>query len=64
MHRLYRQAVALQGREAVEQGWADPACVAADKSLVAGLGPRWHAADGTPRSPAEGLKPWRPPAHP
>jgi hypothetical protein len=47
VHRLYRQAVALQGREAVDRGWADPECVAADKSLVAGLGPRWHAADRT-----------------
>src|SRR5262245_13450497 len=45
IHCLYRQAVALQGRQAVQQGWADPECVAADKSLVAGRGPRWHAAD-------------------
>lgn len=45
VHRLYRQAVAVQGREAVDRGWADPECVAADKSLLAGRGPRWHAAD-------------------
>jgi hypothetical protein len=42
VHRLYQEAVALQGRRAVDEGWADPECVAADKSLVASLGPPWH----------------------
>src|SRR5262245_36453474 len=45
VHRLYRQAIALQGHEAVRHGWADPTCVAGDKSLIAGLGPRWNTSD-------------------
>jgi len=45
VHRLYRQAIALQGQYAVKQGWADATCVAGDKSLIAGLGPRWNTAD-------------------
>jgi hypothetical protein len=45
VHRLYQQAVALQGQEAVEQGWADAKCVAGDKSLIAGQGPHWNAAE-------------------
>jgi hypothetical protein len=45
VHRLYREAVRLQGEHAVEAGWADARCVAADKSLIAGHGPRWSARD-------------------
>jgi Transposase DDE domain len=45
VHGLYRQAIALQGQEAIQQGWADATCVAADKSLIAGLGPRWSASE-------------------
>ncbi len=45
VHRLYRQAIMLQGQEAVKQGWADAKCVAGDKSLVAGQGPDWNAPD-------------------
>ena len=45
VHRLYRQAVRLQGRQAIDQGWANAQCVAGDKSLVAGQGPRWNASE-------------------
>jgi hypothetical protein len=41
-HRLFRQAVRLQGQQAVADGLADPELVAVDKSLLEGLGPRWH----------------------
>jgi len=44
VHRLYRRAVRLQGLHAVAEGWADPRCVAADKSLIAGQGKRWDAS--------------------
>jgi hypothetical protein len=43
--RLYQAAVRLQGERAVADGVADPRELAADKSLVAGLGPPWHRQD-------------------
>ena len=42
VHRLLRQAIVLQGREAVKRGWADAECVAVDKSLIAGQGRAWN----------------------
>jgi hypothetical protein len=45
VHRLLRQAIVLQGREAVKRGWADPQCVAVDKSLIAGQGRLWRPSD-------------------
>jgi|SRR5262245_39253283 len=44
VYRLYRQAVRLQGQQAVRAGWANPQCVAADKSLIAAQGKRWNAS--------------------
>jgi len=44
-HHLYGAAIRVQGEEARAEGIADPAVVAADKSLVAALGPPWHARD-------------------
>lgn len=44
-HRLFREAIRVQGQEAVAQGLADPAVLAVDKSLLEGLGPRWHRRD-------------------
>jgi Transposase DDE domain len=44
VHRLYQAAIAGQGRHAIAAGWADARCVAGDKSLIAGLGPRWNSA--------------------
>lgn len=45
VHRLLRQAIVLQGKQAVACGWADAECVAVDKSLVAGRGRPWKPAD-------------------
>jgi hypothetical protein len=45
MHRLFRQALVLQGQQAVARGWADAECVAVDKSLLAGQGQLWKPAD-------------------
>jgi hypothetical protein len=45
VHRLFRQAIVLQGREAVKRGWAQGQCVAFDKSLIAGRGRLWQAWD-------------------
>lgn len=45
IHRLYRQAIALRGREAVKRGWANAECVAGDKSLIAGRGSDWDSCD-------------------
>lgn len=41
-HRLFREAIRLQGRQAVADGLAQPRVVAVDKSLLEGLGPPWH----------------------
>lgn len=38
-------AISLQGRDAVEKGWASAATVAIDKSLVAGRGKHWSSRD-------------------
>ncbi len=44
-YRLYREAIRLQGQKAVEEGLADPTCVAVDKSLLTARGPVWHKKD-------------------
>jgi hypothetical protein len=44
-HRLYREAIRLQGQQAIAEGIADPDLVAADKSMIEGQGPDWHAQD-------------------
>jgi hypothetical protein len=44
-HRLFREAVRLQGQQAVADGLANPEVVAVDKSLLEGLGPPWHKQD-------------------
>jgi hypothetical protein len=41
-HQLFRMAVQLQGRRAIQEGTAQPACVAVDKSLLPACGPAWH----------------------
>ena len=45
VHGLFEQAIRLQGLQAIEHGWANPTCVAVDKSLVAGCGPNWSPRD-------------------
>src|SRR5262249_35066053 len=44
-HRLFRQAILVQGRAAVKRGWVQTECVAVDKSLIAGRGRLWQARD-------------------
>jgi len=44
-HRLFHWALIVQGRKAIEAGWADPTCVAVDKSLLFARGPRWNQKD-------------------
>lgn len=44
-HHLFRQAIALQGRCAIQEGVTDPHVAAVDKSLVAAPGPVWHQRD-------------------
>jgi hypothetical protein len=44
-HRLYREAIRLQGEAAVREGIVDPTQVAVDKSLIDAPGPPWHTSD-------------------
>jgi hypothetical protein len=44
-HRLYRQAIRLQGQRAIDEGVTQAQDVAVDKSLIAGHGPPWHKQD-------------------
>ena len=41
-HRLYQEAIRLQGERAIAEGIANPEVVAVDKSLVAARGAPWH----------------------
>lgn len=42
-HRLFEQAIGLQGAKALAERVADATTVAVDKSLVAARGPVWHS---------------------
>jgi hypothetical protein len=53
--RLYERAIVLQGQAALARGWAQAECVAADKSLVAGQGPAWHARQRDQGPPPRGV---------
>jgi hypothetical protein len=44
-HKLFREAIRLQGRSAIAEGVTDARQVAVDKSLIAGRGPAWHKRD-------------------
>lgn len=44
-HRLFTKAIELQGALAITENVVDAKEVAADKSLIAGLGPAWHKKD-------------------
>jgi len=50
-HRLFQQALGLQGAKALAEGLADASIVAVDKSLIAARGPVWHAR----RRPSPGV---------
>jgi hypothetical protein len=41
-HRLYQQAIRIEGSRAVAHGLADPRCLAVDQSVVRARGPRWN----------------------
>jgi hypothetical protein len=43
--RIFRQAVVLQGRQAIAEGIIQAGCVAVDKSLLVARGPAWHQYD-------------------
>jgi hypothetical protein len=45
VHGLFQTAIRHQGRDAVKNGWTDPACAAGDKSLIEGQGPNWSSRD-------------------
>jgi Transposase DDE domain len=42
---LYREAIRLQGEQAIAEGVTDAENVAVDKSLLEALGPAWHKQD-------------------
>jgi hypothetical protein len=44
-HHLYREAIRLQGEQAMVEGIVNPQHVVVDKSLIEALGPPWHARD-------------------
>lgn len=44
-YRLYREAIRIQGEQAIAEGLVDPTVVAGDKSLIAAQGPLWHVRD-------------------
>jgi hypothetical protein len=44
--QLFEKSIELEGRVAVQRGWADPKVVATDKSLVAARGPVQHQRRG------------------
>src|SRR5262245_40830989 len=54
-HRLFREAIRLQGQQAIDEGLADPESVAVDKSLIEALGPLWHKSDREAGRSPEGL---------
>jgi Transposase DDE domain len=47
--QLFQKAIELEGRVAIERGWANPQVLAVDKSLVAARGPVWHQRQGKKR---------------
>ena len=44
-HRLFKEAIRLQGQKAIQEGVANPRTVAVDKSLVPARGPQWNQKD-------------------
>jgi len=55
-HRLFVQAIKLQGERAVVEGIVDATDVAVDKSLVAARGPLWHKSDRKKNRIPKGLR--------
>jgi len=44
-HHLYKEAIRLQGQQALAEGVANAENVVVDKSLIEALGPAWHKQD-------------------
>lgn len=44
VHPLVQTAIGLQGEQAIARGWADPRCVAVDKSLIRGRGRKCNSS--------------------
>jgi hypothetical protein len=55
-HRLFAQAIKLQGERAMAEGIIDATVVAADKSLIAARGPLWHKSDRKKNRIPKGLR--------
>ena len=52
-HRLFRQAIGLQGAKAIAEGLADPTTVAVDKSLIPARGHEGHPGRRRPLVPQQ-----------
>ena len=55
-HRLFAQAIKLQGERAIAEGLLDAERVAVDKSLIAARGPLWHQSDRKKSRIPKGLR--------
>ncbi|HVT26962.1 MAG TPA: transposase [Lacipirellulaceae bacterium] len=55
-HRLFADAIKLQGQKAIAEGIVDATTVAADKSLIAARGPLWHKSDRNKNRIPKGLR--------
>jgi len=55
-HRLFAQAIKLQGERAIAEGIVNATVVAPDKSLVAARGPLWHKSDRKKNRIPKGLR--------
>lgn len=55
-HRLFTQAIKLQGERALAEGIVDATVVAADKSLIAARGPLWHKSNRKKNRVPKGLR--------
>lgn len=55
-HRLFAQAIQLQGERAIGEGIVDATVVAPDKSLVAARGPLWHKSGRKKNRIPKGLR--------
>lgn len=55
-HRLFGQAIKLQGERALAEGIVDVTVVVPDKSLVAARGPLWHKSDRKKKRIPKGLR--------
>ena len=56
VHRLFAQAIKLQGERAIAEGIVDPTVAVPDKSLVAARGPLWHKSDRKKNRIPKGLR--------